>query len=226
MKEILQRFEQLLWEENISAEASAEELYQALQEADMRGTWHWKDIDYTNQLKSFWPAAKHYERMQVILNGFGKSRLSEDAEYAEKMIGALKYWLLNDFKNPNWWHNQIGTPQGIGDVALLMYSVLDKDTLSQVADLVARGSMQKNESISREWTGANFMWGALNTIRHAILTDNGELMRMAIERIEKEITTDMPEGIQKDYSFFQHGPRLYSGGYGRSFTHKISITAM
>jgi hypothetical protein len=111
MKEILQRFEQLLWEENISAEASAEELYQSLQEADMRGTWHWKDIDYANQLKSFWPAVKHYERMQIILNGFGKSRLSEDGEYAEKMIGALKYWLLNDFKNPN---SNLGvTPKGM-----------------------------------------------------------------------------------------------------------------
>lgn len=222
MKEIIQRFEQMLWAENISTEAPAEKLYQALEATDNGDTWYWKDIDYSDPLRSFWPAAKHYERMQGILNSFGKSRLLEDSEYAQKMIGALKFWLTNDFKNPNWWHNQIGTPQGVGDVAIRMYSILDNDTIAQVADLVSRGSMLKNKSISEEWTGANFMWGALNTIRHALLTEDDALMFMAVERIAKEITVDMPEGIQEDLSFFQHGPRLYSGGYGRSFTHNIS----
>jgi len=47
-------------------------------------------------------------------------------------------------------------------------------------------------------------------------------MRMAVERIAKEIKVGMSEAIQEDYSFFQHGPRLYSGGYGRSFTYNVS----
>ena len=223
MKEILQRFEQMLWEESLPSDTSAEELYQALVATDTREGWYWSDIDYKNPLKSFWPAAKHYERMQLILNCFGKSRLLCDGEYAEKMTGALRYWLSNDFKNPNWWHDQIGTPQGIGDIAIRMRSVLDKETLAEVADLISRGSMAKNKAIADEWTGANFMWGALNTIRHALLTEDDALMRAVVERIAKEISVDMPEGIQSDFSFFQHGPRLYSGGYGRSFTHKMSI---
>ena len=110
MKEILQRFEQMLWEEGFPSDASAEELYQALEATDTREGWYWSDIDYKNPLKSFWPAAKHYERMQLILNYFGKSRLLCDGEYAERMTGALRHWLSNDFKNPNWWNDQIGTP--------------------------------------------------------------------------------------------------------------------
>ena len=158
MKEILQRFEQMLWEESLPSDASAEELYQALVATDTREGWYWSDIDYKNPLKSFWPAAKHYERMQLILNCFGKSRLLCDGEYAERMTGALRYWLSNDFKNPNWWHDQIGTPQGIGDVAIRMRSVLDKETLAEVANLISRGSMAKNKAIAANYAIQQSAW--------------------------------------------------------------------
>ena len=221
MREIIHRFEQLLWEGNIPTKDSALELYQALEPVDACDMWYWKDIDYSDQTRSFWCPVKHYERMRIILKGFGKSRLLEN-EYSKKMIGTLKYWLVNDFENPNWWHNQIGTPQAIGDLAIMMHPVLDKDTLSRVIALVAKGSMAKNIDITELWTGANLMWGALNTIRHALLIEDESLLRMAAERVSKEITIGMQEGIQEDYSFFQHGPRLYSGGYGRSFVYDIS----
>jgi chondroitin AC lyase len=66
------------------------------------------------------------------------------------------------------------------------------------------------------------MWGAFNTIKHALLTEDEALLQTAVERISEEITVGMKEGIQEDYSFFQHGPRLYSGGYGRSFLYDVS----
>ena len=47
------------------------------------------------------------------------------------------------------------------------------------------------------------------------------LLVKAIERISEEIRIDK-EGIQNDGSFFQHGRRLYSGGYGRSFAYDIA----
>lgn len=138
------------------------------------------------------------------------------------MIGALKYWFIHDFENPNWWHNQIGTPLNVGNIAIMMHSVLDKATLAQAARIVAKGSMAQNERISERWTGANLMWGVLNTIRHALLTEDAPLLRIAADRVSKEITVGLSEGIQEDFSFFQHGPRLYSGGYGCSFVCDVS----
>ena len=222
MREIIHRFEQLLWLEDAPTKDSALELYQALEPADTCDMWYWKDIDYSDQTWSFWRTGKHLDRILKILRGFGKSRLSENGEYTKRMIGALKYWLVNDFENPNWWHNQIGMPEAIGNIAIVMYSVLDKEILSRAAILVSKGSMAQNERIAEKWTGANLMWGALNTIRHAMLTENESLLMRAAQRISDEITVGMKEGIQEDYSFFQHGPRLYSGGYGRSFLCDIS----
>lgn len=224
MKEIIRRFEQLLWEEDAPTKDSALKLYQALEPADACETWYWKDIDYSDQTRSRWCARLHFVRILSILKGFGKSRLAEDRAYTKKMIGALNYWLVNDFENPNWWHNQIGMPEGIGDIAILMHSFLDQETLLRAAALVSKGSMAQNTRISETWTGANLMWGALNTIRHALLTEDEALLLRATERISDEITVGMEEGIQEDYSFFQHGPRLYSGGYGRSFLYGVSKT--
>ena len=99
MREIIRRFEQLLWEEDAPTKDSALELYQALEPADACETWYWKDIDYFDQTRSFWCAKKHFDRILSILKGFGKSRLAEDCAYTKKMIGALNYWLVNDFEN-------------------------------------------------------------------------------------------------------------------------------
>ena len=222
MREIIRRFERLLWEENAPEENFVFELYQALEPADAPDTWYWRDIDYSDKTPSFWCAKQHYDRVLSILRGFGRSRLSEDSAYAKKMIGAFNYWLVNDFENPNWWHNQIGMPEGIGNIAIMMHSVLDRQTTSRAATLVSRGSMARDEMTAEKWTGANLMWGALNTIRHALLTEDESLLLRAVARISDEITLGAKSGIQEDYSFFQHGPRLYSGGYGRSFLCDVS----
>ncbi|MBE6639867.1 MAG: hypothetical protein E7616_10600 [Ruminococcaceae bacterium] len=222
MKEILRKFERLLWEECVSYEKNAEELYHGLEVNDADDTWYWKDIDYSDEQRSFWPAAEHFKRIRAILNGFGKARLSEDKPYAAKMIGALKYWLIHDFENPNWWWNEIGTPLHVGNIAMMMHSVLDEATLAQAAEIVAKGSMSQIEMTTARWTGANLMWCVLNTIRHALITEDAPLLRLAADRLSEEITVGLSGGIQKDLSFFQHGPRLYSGGYGRSFVCDVS----
>ena len=222
MKTVKQRFSSLLWENKLVDIETAEKWYIALAESDIPGTLYWKDIDYANQDRSFWAAAQHYQRIERILTAFGKERLMNDAQYARNMTVALKYWLINDFENPNWWHNEIGMPQRIGNIALLMEPILDEVTLSTAAQLVSKGSMAQNEHARSLWTGANLIWGMLNTIRHALLINDEQLLMTAARRAASEITIDLHEGIQEDYSFFQHGVQLYSGGYGRSFAYDVS----
>lgn len=222
MEPILIRFARMLWNDKPAAADSAQKLYETLRPADTPDTFCWEDIDYTEETRSFWPAAQHYARIQAILKGFGEDRLYRDSDYATRMIGALKYWLDHDYENPNWWHNQIGMPLGIGNITIMLYPLLDADTISRAATLVGRGSMATLPAISQSWTGANLIWGALNTVRHAMLTGDSDLLRRAVTRAAAEITEGGAEGIQRDRSFFQHGPRLYAGGYGLSFAGDIA----
>ncbi|MDA3927191.1 MAG: hypothetical protein PF904_21165 [Kiritimatiellae bacterium] len=40
---------------------------------------------------------------------------------------------------------------------------------------------------------------------------------MIFNRIKKDIVITTKEGIQPDFSFYQHGDQFYSGGSGRGF---------
>ena len=222
METILHRFARMLWADQPADTSSAEKLYASLCPADAPDTFCWGDLDYTDKTRSFWQPAQHYARMQTILKGFGEERLHRDPDYAKRMIGALQYWLDHDYTNPNWWHNEIGMPLGIGNITILLYPLLDDETVTRAAELVGRGSMATLPAISQSWTGANLIWGALNTVRHALLTGDSDLLRRAVTRAAAEITEGGAEGIQRDRSFFQHGPRLYSGGYGLSFAEDIA----
>ena len=184
------------------------------------GTAQWEDIDYKDASRSAWRAATHYVRIELALIRGGTCRFAEDADFREKLLAAFRFWIFRDFQNPNWWHNQIGTPAHVGDIALLMGSALTEDEYRKACALVSRGSIKAHPEIAKR-TGANLIWGAFNTIRHALLTDDEELLREAAGRVAEELEFH-GEGIQSDGAFLQHGARWYSGGYGASFTFDMS----
>jgi len=221
MDAMIQRFTQLLWEEATLCVSDAEALYQALIPGQTPDTWRWPDLDYADQKRTSWSAAEHCYRLQNVLSSLGESRLRTDPIYASRMTGALKYWTDHDFENPNWWYNQIGIPQAVGNIALLLRPWLDDRTLSGAVAILEKGSMATNMAIGQSWTGANVIWGMLNTLRHALLTGNEPLLAAAAQRAAQEVTFGEKTGIQTDYSFFQHGTRLYTGGYGRSFADTL-----
>lgn len=220
MQAILQRFRTMLFTEKADMQ-TAQEFYDRLMPAELPGTFYWKDLDYSAQPLAFWPTAQHYTRLQIILAAFGQDKL-QDKIYVQRLTGALAFWLNHNFESPNWWYNQIGIPQAIGNIALMLHPVLEESILKQAATLVAKGSMAENAAIAADWKGTNVIWGAMNTIRHGLLTNNTSLFPLASQRAARELTAGAATGIQKDGSFFQHGPRLYSGGYGKSFAEDIS----
>ncbi len=225
-------FQELLWggafsENSSRAEkrsAPADVLLDTMIPGEGEGTLCWADIDYTDQTRSAWQAAQHYVRILKILKDNGKERLN-DAAYAEKVVGALKYWLYKDFHNPNWWHNDIGMPRNLSDIAFMLYDVLDEATMEQLCEFIGRGTMGRLPAIEERWTGANLIWGAMNTLKHAVLTNDPEWVQKAVDRAGQEICIGEAEGLQDDGSFFQHGPRLYSGGYGRSYAYDVAQLA-
>ncbi|MEI8597517.1 hypothetical protein P4S64_07415 [Vibrio sp. M60_M31a] len=55
---------------------------------------------------------------------------------------------------------------------------------------------------------------ALAVLDHGILADDAEMVGKAIADIEATIGVSTGAGVQPDYSFHQHGPQLYTSGYG------------
>lgn len=223
MECIRERFASLLWsDENKSAYSKAEEYYNSLVEGETEGTLCWNDIDYTILEWAHCPANLHQERILCILKFYGRQRLYDDKEYVNRLNCAIRFWITLNFTNPNWWHNEIGYPMSYGSIALMMFPFLNEDVFGGIVGIMQNGSMATKHDRICAWTGANLIWGAINTIRHALLIGDEELFSVAVRRAEQEIAVGLKEGIQQDACFFQHGSRVYSGGYGLSYVNDLA----
>lgn len=175
------------------------------------GNAYFADIDYSDKTVSFWQCRRHLSRLRDMLLG------RSDAAPVDDIIAGIDFWVENNFINPNWWHNRIGTPSDLAAICLLLGNKLGDERLERCLKIISRGSFSRDPAILKD-TGANLLWGVRITIYYAILTRDENLLQAASDRFAREITTEGFEGIKPDFSFHQHGPQLYSCGYGRSFT--------
>ena len=186
--------------------------------------WRYTDLDCTSESGGIWDGEQYLRRLaeRIVCQ-------KNDPNQWEKSLSALDFWLDHDFLNPNWWHNQIGTPSNLAKVLLLCDGKLTPAQLEKGIAIVRRGSMSHNPDIANGWwTAANLIWGTANSLRTALLTDDEELLRRAVARTAQEIfvtPADASDGIKPDGGFFQHGPLLYSGGYGRSLVQELAEMA-
>ena len=186
--------------------------------AEAEGTCRFCDLDYTVNLNSNWPTSQNLGRTRAFASAWYQTRLEK---YLTAALSVLDDWLIHRYRNPNWWHMQIGIPLALTDIALLLWDVMGGERRAGVLEILDEGSFGAHPEYMEKWTGANLIWEAGTTIKVALLREDEELLRLAIDRLNEEIAFSN-EGIQPDGSFFQHGRLLYSGGYGRSFISQLS----
>lgn len=194
----------------------AQPLMDALQPAGS-----WPDIDYTAQTRGPWKTAQHLDRLRTLSIAYrapGQNFYNNPALKA-KLLPALDFWLQHDYRNPNWWHNQIGVPQILGAVLVLLEADITPDELAKGLAILGHSNWNNEAGKPITWTGANLVWIASNRIVLGCLSKSPAIVDEAFTKIFNEIhvARSHQEGIQADWSFHQHGDVLYSGGYGQAF---------
>lgn len=179
--------------------------------ANQRVDGTWPDLDYTSQIRSRWPARDHVERTRDLAKAWALpgGPLQGDAAVRTAVLRALDHWLAKDYKNPNWWHNEIGIPRAISELVLLMETELSPEQKNTALRIVARAKIYR--------TGQNLLWLAGITLTRGLLENDPALIGVARAAIVGEITVGRGEGMQADHSFHQHGPQLQFGNYGLAY---------
>lgn len=214
METVERRLRDSLLPDNVAARQTMER--EAARYGDALGAdGSWPDIDYRDQTRGPWKTSAHLERLLTLTRAYRTLRLppAGQAQRKARILLALDYWLRNDFQNPNWWHNQIGVPGQIGSIMLLLRDETTPEQRDKAVAILRRSTL-------RNMTGANLVWMARNQIVRGCLEQSPAVMAEAFDALWREIHVAPPgkEGIQADNSFHQHGPVLYNGGYGASFT--------
>jgi len=193
----------------------AQKTYDSMVKDSETGFYYWTDINYADRTMGTWSTFDHMGRINDIVGAFGKDRLKNDEDYLKRIYSALDYWFYHDFRASNWWFNEIAMVMVTTSILFRMDGIIDEERRHKTIDIVKRGTFIFNPGANR-WSGANLMWGVTNTIKYGVLTDDVDAVQLAIDKATRAVFVSKSgwEGIQPDFSFFQHGPRLYSGGYG------------
>lgn len=171
----------------------------------------WDDIDYSHKHPSGWQLSTHLQRVRRMSLAWTdpESPRYQDPSLKKSIDATLDHWLENRYQNPNWWHNEIGVPRLMQDIIVLLRKHLTPPQFEQAMEILAQHNVRG--------TGANLVWSADLGLHYGALSGNVDMIRKCSDLISNEIRVTTKEGIQPDYSYHQHGPRLQTYHYGSAF---------
>ena len=225
-------YQNYLWQSAAGEEMALEEMLSHVTPDGEGGLW-FDDLAYTSQSRSGWAPGMHIRRLLSLVSCSGRARL-EDTTFEDTILGLLTHWINHTYIAENWWWNEIGVPLDLGKIALLCEDILPADKKEAIAARVRLGTYfglpklhdalrdnWKDTPPNRIWIGANFIWGMTTSFVYGLLTMDDEVIDIVRHEVECMFLRPAGEGINPDHSFYQHGTRWYSGGYGRSFVTSI-----
>lgn len=182
-------------------------------------TGQWSDINYADMSRGGWDMTLHVTRIYALAKSYKweQSPFHKSPELSRLIHRAAGWWFDNMPVNPNWWHNEIGVPKKFAAAMILM-----RDELS---DKEMQGSLAVLDRSKFGMTGQNKAWLAGIQLMKALLIEDPDLATEARRQIVEEIYVTDSEGIQKDWSFHQHGPQMQMGNYGLAFAEGVSFWA-
>jgi chondroitin AC lyase len=132
---------------------------------------------------------------------------------------ALDLWIVKKYRAPNWWHNDIGTPMQMRDIILLLDDRLTGERRAGALEILNQFGRPKPQQ------AANTVWEAQLGMEYGALTGDARMVHQYAAMIAGEVHIGGTQGIQSDFSFYQHGPRLQQLSYGGAFIQDTSRAA-
>ncbi|MCK5796221.1 MAG: polysaccharide lyase 8 family protein [Deltaproteobacteria bacterium] len=170
----------------------------------------WSDINYADRTRATWDPSKHVGRLLGMAVAYHKPGHAayQSAAMRSAVMKGIDCWHLKNPRSDNWWWNDLGKQLRLGPMGIVMDKELDTSHRSFiVAELPTVPSR----------TGQNLVWAAEGVIYRGCLEKNETRIKTGLAGIKSTIVVTTGEGIQRDWSFHQHGPQLYNAGYGKSF---------
>jgi chondroitin AC lyase len=171
----------------------------------------WPGINYDDVSRTAFEHRIHYTNMVLLAQAYRNksSKYHKKKQVKETIISALTFWVENDFICDNWWYNQIGTPNGMVSLMLIIGDELPADLVQKTQAIIGRAYL--NASGARP--GGDRIKIASILAKNLLFLNDDEQFEEVIKVIEGEIKFVPWIGMQYGYSF-----RLNKGGLGTGET--------
>lgn len=189
---------------------------------------NWLDIDYIDTSRTGFEHSEHLNRMVDLAKAYRQhnSAYYQNPEVKQTLMEALDYWLENDFICDNWWWNQIGTPDGLVKVVLLMENDLSDEQKDKAVEIIGRSNLQASGARP---SGDRIKMAGILAKKLLIQGDEAKFDDV-IKVIEGEIKFSEGRGMQVDYSFHHREDRVnntlsYGLGYAQAFAEWAALVS-
>lgn len=197
------------------------------------GTWN--DIDYSDTPNGGWSPWAHTQRLIVMARAYqtpGQSFYKNPMlrlQINDALSQTRRFYGSTVLPLGNWWFWTMGIPLDLGPTLVLMRGEIDQavyDDLVAAIHLRIGSSPATRGLVGPTPTGQNLVWSCFTHLSLALLKDD-ETMLAAVGTAMSSVTRPANgDGIKADRSFHQHGPQLYTGGYGGAFANDVAKYAL
>ncbi|CAH1056357.1 polysaccharide lyase family 8 super-sandwich domain-containing protein [Paenibacillus pseudetheri] len=215
--------------------AGIEALMKRMTNAELTGRWDklnkapdrtylWDDVIYTYSTDS-WRISWAYGIIRDLSLAYSieGSALYHNKALKNDIIGALEWmhtYQYNETKtiSNNWWDWEIGAPQALMDILVLMYDDLTPaqiDKYLKAIDKFVPDPKKRVANPSVVETGANLLDKALVVTLRGVVGKAGAKVEQGRDAMTSEfLYVKSGDGIYEDGSLVQHFNIAYTGGYG------------
>jgi chondroitin AC lyase len=181
----------------------------------LNNSCYWSDIDYRDQSVVVWKTEQHMFRITTMIQALTVpgSSVHNNTKLISAIHCALNVWLINDWRNPNWYFNQIGIPLQATSQLLMLGDNVTSFEIEKIKEISYRAAWWNGGG---QTTGANLVWMIQVQIYRSLATNNVTGIVQGFGRMWKDITVvSLTEvGIQFDWSYHFHGSQIQSASYG------------
>jgi chondroitin AC lyase len=171
----------------------------------------------------------HVLWMMLLAEGLSqpRSRNYESSQVAQTLVLALRYWLGSTHGTGNWWWHRIGSPRWLSRVLVLARGYIPNDLMDKAMGVFAEAGKDAPWGAPMKDMAQAAVWSGETMLIHGILMGDAARMMAGTRMLESVMSVQAGngEGLQRDWSFHQAGPALYSGGSGYHFSVDVSRMA-
>lgn len=198
-------------------EEQAQNLWETMQIEEKGG---WKGLDIINSPADTNIMIRHLEVMATAYAAKG-CKFYHNRILKESIIEALEVMYIYGYNErkvmvANWWNWDIGIPQALGNVIILLFNELPRDYIEkQLTTLERFNPTPFAVPGGPKMTGANLLDTAVVSMLKGMIGECEKALveaRDAISEVLPYVTSG--DGFYVDGSFIQHGNVPYAGGYG------------
>lgn len=187
---------------------------------NMNSNGSFSDISYTTD-DAYTTHLTRLRQMSLAYTFTGATYFNSITLY-NKIVSGLQFWNASNYVAVNWYANQIGYPQLLGQTLILMRGSSGTTQLPAVDENIAIDYLSTRLDPSSN-TGANRVDEALHWIYRGALTQSSVALNNALVNIQSTMI-QVPkgvEGINPDNAFLQHNQQLMTQSYGSEFLNSV-----